>query len=124
MFEEERKLGSFDKIELSRIIYGSAEAHQEFLRMQDIVDNDPILKFDPSIIQRSRAELINIYANKLIRYSELFPQNDTLLMRSGKNLFFEEQFPLGLHDFMFLITLRNLCDEEQRKAILEPAERG
>ena len=45
-------------------------------------------------------------------------------MHSGKNLFFDEQFPLGLHDFMFLSTLRNLCDDEQRKTILEPAERG
>jgi hypothetical protein len=39
-------------------------------------------------------------------------------MHSGKNLFFDEQFPLGLHDFMFLSTLRNLCDDEQRKTIL------
>jgi hypothetical protein len=39
-------------------------------------------------------------------------------MHSGKNLFFDEQFPLGLHDFMFLSTLRNLCDDEQRNTIL------
>lgn len=45
-------------------------------------------------------------------------------MHSDKNLFFDEQFPLGLHDFMFLATLRNLCDEQQRNTILEPAERG
>lgn len=39
-------------------------------------------------------------------------------MQGYKNLFFDEQLPLGLHDFMFLITLRNLCDSEQVKTIL------
>jgi acyl-CoA oxidase len=28
-----------------------------------------------------------------------------------------------MHDSMFLITLRNLCDDEQIKSLLEPAER-
>jgi hypothetical protein len=79
------------------------------LERQRLIDSDPILKFDPSIIQRSRRELLNIYAKKHIRYSEIFPQKD--LHHGEKNLFFEEQFPLGLHDFMFLITLRNLCDD-------------
>lgn len=31
-------------------------------------------------------------------------------MHGYKNIFFDDQLPLGLHDSMFLITLRNLCD--------------
>lgn len=119
MFAEERQLATFDKKLLSYIIYDSKELHEDFVQRQVIVDNDPILKFDPAIIRRSRKDLINIYAKKLIRYSEVFPLNQ--YTSGGKNIFFEEQLPLGLHDFMFLITLRNLCDEEQRRTILEPA---
>ncbi len=57
------------------VIYGSAQLHEDFLRKQALIDSDPVLRFDPAILQRSRAELINIYAKKLIRFSELFPQS-------------------------------------------------
>lgn len=45
-------------------------------------------------------------------------------MHNEKSFFTTEQLPLGLHDYMFLITLRNLCDDKQVKTILEPSERG
>ena len=66
MFEEERKKATFDNKELSYIIYGSKKEFEDFLERQRLIDSDPILKFDPSIIQRSRRELLNIYAKKLV----------------------------------------------------------
>jgi acyl-CoA oxidase len=51
------------------------------------VDSDPILRFDPATIQRSRADLIHTYSQKLIRYSELFPPDE--YMHGYKNLFFD-----------------------------------
>lgn len=69
MFEEERKKATFDNKELSYIIYGSKKEYEDFLERQRLIDNDPVLKFDPSIVQRSRRELLNIYAKKHIRYS-------------------------------------------------------
>jgi len=73
------------------------------------------------MIQRSRDELMNIHAHKLIRYNEIFPQ--TFEGQGNRSFFFTEQLPLSLHDSMFLTTLRNLCDDEQIKTFLEPAER-
>lgn len=75
MLEEERKRASFDKKELSYVIYGSKDKLERFIERQQIIENDPIMRFDPAIIQRSRAELMNIHAKKLIRFTELFPQS-------------------------------------------------
>jgi acyl-CoA oxidase len=41
-----------------------------------------------------------------------------------KTLLLNYQTPLSLHNQMFLTTLDNLCDEEQRSQFLEPARRG
>ena len=38
-----------------------------------------------------------------------------------ENLFFTEQMPLSLHYTMFVMTLRNLCTDKQKKMFLEPA---
>lgn len=37
--------------------------------MQATIDSDPVLRFDPATLHRSRAELIDIHAHKLIRYN-------------------------------------------------------
>ena len=39
-------------------------------------------------------------------------------------MLFRSQVPLSLHLMMFITTLKNLCDDEQRKLFLEPTERG
>lgn len=65
---------------------------------------------------------MTIYAKKLLRYHELFPFE--YYFKEREQLFFSEQMPLSLHFYMFLITLNNLCSEEQEKMFLQPALRG
>ena len=95
MLEPERKKASFRKEELSKVIYDSAEEVKKFKERDLIIASDPILKFDPATIQRSRSEMLTIYAKKTIRYTEVIPPNK--LGFSEKNLFFPEQAPLSLH---------------------------
>jgi hypothetical protein len=86
MFESERQLATFDKQHLANIIYGGQDGAQKFLKRQAVIDNDPILQFDPSTIGRSREELLNIYARKLIRYTDIMEPGDLKLFE--KSLFF------------------------------------
>lgn len=65
---------------------------------------------------------MEVMAKKLIRYHEVFGDTPESFRRQG--LFFQEQVPLSLHYSMFMITLRNLCTDKQKKMFLEPAERG
>ncbi len=63
-------------------------------------------------------------AQKVYKFHEvnklpLDGSNETL-----KTLLFNYQMPLSLHGIMFLKTLQNLCDDEQRKTFYEPALRG
>ena len=44
---------------------------QQFMKRQAIVENDPVLRFDPATIHRSREEMMTIYAKKLVRYTEI-----------------------------------------------------
>ncbi len=62
---------------------------------------------------------MSIYAKKVVRYTEIISPGPHKFPE--KAIYFPEQLPLGLHEAMFLPTLRNLCDEEQRKLFLEPA---
>lgn len=121
MLEEERQKASFDPLKLSCVIHDSREEAENFVKRQKILENDPILKFDPATIHRSRSELMAIYAKKLIRYTEVMPPNDFKTLE--KTMYFPEQVPLSLHEMMFLPTLKNLCDEEQVETFLKPAER-
>lgn len=86
------------------------------------MSDDPILRFDPLYMQAPRSEVMTIYAKKLLRYHELFPFD--YYFKEREQLFFSEQMPLSLHFYMFLITLNNLCSEEQEKMFLQPALRG
>lgn len=47
MFEAERKKASFNKKDLSELIYGGKEELESYLKKQSIVDTDPVLKFNP-----------------------------------------------------------------------------
>ena len=70
MFEAERKKASFNKRDLSEIIYGGKEGLEDFLRQQAIVDKDPVLRFDPSFLHQSRHEMMDIMSQKLLRLHE------------------------------------------------------
>ncbi len=62
---------------------------------------------------------------KLLRihsYNDIFPLNGS--SETIKPHFVTYQTPLSLHGMMFLTTLDNLCDEEQRKLFYEPALKG
>ena len=54
MFEHERKKATFDPKQLSLFIYGGQAALDSFLQRQALVQNDPVLSFDPATIHRSR----------------------------------------------------------------------
>jgi hypothetical protein len=69
MFELERKKATFDRLLLSHFIHGGEQQLADFIKRQDIIKNDPILCFDPATIHRSREDLLNIYAKKIIRYT-------------------------------------------------------
>lgn len=110
---------SFDTNELSYLVYGSPKEFEQFLEMQRTVSNDPVLKFNPEYIQVSRKEIMENMARKLVRYHQLFELSPK--MKNFEKTFFTEQMPLGLHYSMFILTLRNLCTDKQKKMFLEPA---
>ena len=47
MFEAERKKASFNKQDLSELIYGGKKELESYLKQQSIIDNDPVLRFNP-----------------------------------------------------------------------------
>lgn len=64
-------------------------------------------------------------AKKFLRihsYHDLIPLDGS--QEVVKAVLLTYQTPLSLHAQMFLTTLDNLCDEEQRKRFYEPAARG
>lgn len=82
-----------------------------FLKAQKIVDEDPILRFDPFYVQTARKVNMLQHAKKFIEYHKHFDFNYE--MKNKEVIFFSEQMPLTLHFYMFLITLTNLCSERQ-----------
>ena len=125
MLNKERQKASFDKRDLSQIIYEGKEGFDLFLRRQSIVDNDPVLKFDPTFLHQSRRYMMEEMGKKTIRVSEYqkeFPLDGSA--QTVKNILMTYQLPLNLHGMMFLKTLENLCDDEQRRQFYEPALKG
>ena len=122
MLEEERHRGTFDKLDMSYMLYGGKENYDKFVNIQKLVAEDPILKFNPEFIHTHRKENMLMHAKKLIRYHELFDFD--YFMKLKESALFSEQMPLSLNFFMFLITLNNLCTEKQEKLFYEPAVRG
>ena len=70
MLDKERQKASFGKRDLSQVIYGGKEDFDLFLRRQSIVDNDPVLKFDPSFLHQSRHYMMEEMGKKVLRISE------------------------------------------------------
>ena len=80
------------------------------------------MKFDPSVLHQSRADMMTAYAKKMIQFHSHFPLDGT--NEDLKTSIFCHATPLSLHGLMFIKTLQNLCDEEQDKLFLQPALRG
>ena len=47
MLEEEKYKATFDKLEMSYMIYGGKENYEKIIDLQQKVASDPILKFNP-----------------------------------------------------------------------------
>ena len=80
MLDKERKKASFNKRDLSHVIYDSKEGFELFLKRQSVIDNDPVLKFDPSFLGQSREYMMDVMGKKLLRvteYHDLFPLDGT-----------------------------------------------
>lgn len=111
MLQEERQKASFSKQALSHVIYGGPEGLAAYLKRQAICDNDPVLKFDPSLLHQSREQMMDVMAKRVIRfysYHDIFPANGST--ESVRSHLLTYQSPLTLHGQMFLTTLDNLCD--------------
>lgn len=89
------------------------------MKAQELLANDPVLRFDPSFHHQSRQEMIKRYAEKFMRFHEYHDRypldGSTEILKLS---FLNFGIPLSLHGLMFLTTLRNLCTEEQVKLFL------
>ena len=77
MYTTQQQKATFDPHQLSLVIYGNQQQLNDFIYRQKIIENDPVLAFDPATIHRSREDLLNIYAKKLVRYTELLTPSDS-----------------------------------------------
>lgn len=116
MFESEKKKASFDQLLLSHIIYGGKENFDAFQNMSAVLSTDPTLKFDPTYLYQSRADMMTAYTKKMLKFHNYYPLDGTTEVDKLK--FFTHATPLSIHSLMFLTTLRNLCDKEQEKLFL------
>jgi len=79
--------------------------------MQEICSTDPELKYDPSFLHQSRADMMTAYAKKVLAFHKYYPLDGSNEVM--KLTLFTHATPLSLHGLMYITTLRNLCDEEQ-----------
>lgn len=111
MLQAERKKASFNPIYLSYLIYDSKEGYEQFLKKQAVIDSDPVLRFDPSILHQARQTTMEAMGKKVLRihsYHNIFPLDGS--NEIDKIKFLTYQSPLSLHGLMFLKTLENLCN--------------
>ncbi len=90
--------------------------------MQAFAANDPVIRFNPSMLHQSRADMMTDLAKKMLKFHETYPLDGS--NQEFKTNLFTFSTPFSLHGLMFIPTLRNLCDEEQEKTFLEPTLRG
>jgi acyl-CoA oxidase len=75
MFDLERKKASFDQLQLSHLIYGGKENFDQFQNVLSVVSNDPIMKYDPTFLHQSRADMMTTYAKKALRFHSIYPMD-------------------------------------------------
>lgn len=74
--EEARKLVAFDTKELSYIMWEGKERWERFQQFQALVENDPILRNNPSQTGMSRQEIYELMCHKTKRLLEVAPLPD------------------------------------------------
>jgi acyl-CoA oxidase len=75
--EAARSKVSFNSELLETIYWGSKEMSNKWKNVQEVVANDPILKYDPTEYGKSRDELFEIYCQKTYRLHKLLNYNDS-----------------------------------------------
>ena len=108
-----RTLSSFNPVDLIPVIHGSHQAASDFISYQNIIANDPILRFDPAMLGESRHSLFSMMCQKTIRYHELFDLNSELAKKSVYQ--FPEQLICSVHHNMFMPQIRYLGTDDQLK---------
>ena len=111
--ENERKPASFNSNTLAKVFYtaNGDNSLSMFLRVQRIVANDPILRFDPSELELSRTDLIKLAAKKTARVHEIFGLDNPL--NFSYHFLINQSVFGGIHTVMFLPTIANLGTKEQ-----------
>ena len=72
MLEKERLQSTFDKLEMSYLLHGGKENYEKLMKIQKVVSEDPIMKYNPEIIGVHRKEIMVAHAKKLIKFHENF----------------------------------------------------
>jgi len=121
----ERKKSTFTSSDLSLFVYGKERLELK-KKMIDIIVNDPVLKSDENIYFMSRTELYKYRLTKFKRVRQLFEEGKLSFLNKDELytfIFLSSGFhAMGLHEAMFLPTLRGQADEEQAKYWIPLAE--
>lgn len=108
MFSQERSKASFDIDSLSHFLYGGKGKFEEFQTKLATLANDSVMKFDPSFLSESRADMMTAYAKKTMKFHSHYPLDGSTELDKSNMFCFPTTF--SLHGLMFLVTLKNLCD--------------
>lgn len=79
--------------------------------MLKVCSSDPDMRYDPTFLHQSRADMMTTAAKKALSFHKYYPLDGS--NEVDKLTSFTHSTPLSLHGLMFLTTLRNLCDVEQ-----------
>ena len=121
LLQDERKKSNLDVERLSNFVHGK-EGRERKQRVLKILQSEPV--FDKS--QNYFAGRVDRFETALARAKRLqqvaaknhWTQED----RMEANALISEPGPYGLHESMFLVTLRGQGNDEQREKFLKPAE--
>ena len=119
--EKERAQLACNPVELHKVLYGTVEEAEAFRKYQELIANDPILRYDPADLGKSRGEIIELMCKKVSRYNEVvnFNNPDFMLKSMGQ---FHEQLPGTLHVGMFQTTILGLGSEKQIEKWIPPCK--
>lgn len=111
--KQERSKLSFNVRDLSLYIYENERNFDQMVDGLKKMGEDPILRNDPSTLGKNRIELFKIYAEKNLRFHELF--NLTEGNCNPLRIHFGNQLPTSLSVFMFQPYVKHLGSDEQIK---------
>ncbi|EGR29306.1 hypothetical protein IMG5_158840 [Ichthyophthirius multifiliis] len=114
IYQQELKNKSFDIEEMSNLIYEGKENLEQFKKYQETIANDPILRYDPQMLEISRKDHMKIYCQKTYRYHQLFNLSDNP-NNKYQMLVFDDPLQGSNHQTMFIPCLKQLASDEQQK---------